>query len=94
MGWYKTCGICKKEGKYGLDCDCYDKASDVLLASVAGRRMVGQKFASNQFAKYLYQRFDGICLAICLTGGEYSSDQIVTEISEAEYDNPDTSLLQ
>lgn len=89
MGWYKTCEICNKEGKYGLPCDCHSKASERLLASVSGRQLVEQKFVSDMFNKYLYQRFDNVCLFICLSvNGENSPNQQVTEISVDKYNDP------
>ena len=85
MGWYKTCTICNKSAKYGLDCDCYVKASDAVVVRITGHRLIEQKLVFTLFGNYSYQRFDNICLSICLTEGEYSRDQKVVEISEEQY---------
>jgi hypothetical protein len=91
MGWYVTCAICGTEGKYGLNCDCYQKETQRNLDRLKGC-VIEESFVIIDWAMFLLQKLrppsgEVFYLRICIAdmGGEGTCFRRVVEISAEEF---------
>ena len=83
MGWYETCRLCGKEGKYGVSCNCYDLEMERNIKRTIGCTVVDaficediffQKFATPK-GEIFYLR----------TGGEEQYSRKMWEVTAEEF---------
>lgn len=91
MGWYVTCRICGTEGKYGLECDCYDKQTQTNAQKMVGCTVEESQVVYDCSFTFLIQKFrkedEVFFMRICLDdgGAEYSCWENILEITEEEF---------
>jgi hypothetical protein len=89
MGWYITCEICGTEGKYNVECDCYERETEQLLSRMTGCTIEESLFIVDGEAKFLVQKLrpsSGPVFYLKINiqdgGGEYSCFRKVVELTE------------
>jgi hypothetical protein len=91
MGWYVTCRICGKEGKYGTDCDCYHKETMKNIARMSGALVEKAVSFANMCGCYLLTKChkdnETFYLCHCMGGcsGEHACQQKIREISAEDF---------
>lgn len=101
MGWYVTCDICGKEGKYRTMCNCYNEESDRNILRTIGCVVEMSFIYKELYYESLIQKFrtaEGsvfyLLTRLSDAGGEYSWLRKIIEITEDEflsYKNNDNS---
>lgn len=99
MGWYVTCEICNVEGKYGLNCDCYEEETKKNLNRLKGCVIEDSVVVSDPCFSYLFQKLkpkEGpvFYMRICIKdgGGEYTCWRRAVEIKDEEFINREKFL--
>lgn len=95
MGWYVTCEICGKEGKYGLWCNCYHEEMMHLLSLKKGC-IIEDMFILDDFHLLMYEQLipvggqpeDRFYLVTCIKdggSGEYACHRTMMAITANQF---------
>ena len=92
MGWYVTCELCNKTGKYNLDCNCYNDEIRNITIRMSGCVVEETFISNNAYWQFLIQKLkpaEGpfFYIQICLAdgGGDMAYPRKMQEITEAEF---------
>ena len=80
MGWYVTCDICGEEGKYGLNCNCYQERTIENVKLKIGATVLNAEIKDDYIHETL-QTKDGkiLYMITCISGqhGEHEDHEKV-----------------